>query len=331
MNKISSPTLSIISKCNNNCPYCFQSIESHNSDAMLSIEEIRDITKWIKQDFNSIVIMGGEPLLHPEIEDIMKYISNNYYKAKIITNLILDDINILSNIIKLGNINWLINTTTNKNNTNIFNRNLDLILYYIKQQNNMNRNISFSVTFTGNYELDCSYIDRLFLILKKVPFEHRKVRLSIQMPSIDNKEYKINQYDKQFLYLAKSTDNKLKISQLAIDCGLNLCFLSEETINFITKKLNIGAMGPGCTAPFIDINVKKKLMYCNFVSERLFPRKYYWEYISPSEYIKSYTKIKEKILKQYKYLCKKTYNKNCKSNICWGVCPALIDTLLYKG
>ena len=58
--------ISIISKCNNNCKYCFQQDSYHNSNQMLTYDEIEDILQWSK-NAPRVALLGGEPLLHPGI------------------------------------------------------------------------------------------------------------------------------------------------------------------------------------------------------------------------------------------------------------------------
>lgn len=78
--------LFITGKCNLNCKNCF-SISSRNSKEM-TIEQIEAILE-ANRDIHKIDLMGGEPLLHSEIEEIIKRIQERGLKLAIYTNGIL--------------------------------------------------------------------------------------------------------------------------------------------------------------------------------------------------------------------------------------------------
>lgn len=77
-------------KYNNNWPYCYQKDDVKTKNNILNFDETVKIVSWLKQDFNSVVIFGKEPLLHTEIIKIMKYTSNELCISKLITNLITE-------------------------------------------------------------------------------------------------------------------------------------------------------------------------------------------------------------------------------------------------
>lgn len=70
--------ISIIAKCNMNCPYCHrEGYENGWGNNILSIEQIKKILPVIeKYEINSIKITGGEPLLHPHIVEIVKMLNS---------------------------------------------------------------------------------------------------------------------------------------------------------------------------------------------------------------------------------------------------------------
>ncbi|MHA1399214.1 MAG: GTP 3',8-cyclase MoaA [Candidatus Heimdallarchaeaceae archaeon] len=75
--EISRLRISVISSCNLSCPYCHK--EGYDNDpslSKLSLEQIRKLT-WVinKYDLYSVKLTGGEPLLHPQIIDIVRIIS----------------------------------------------------------------------------------------------------------------------------------------------------------------------------------------------------------------------------------------------------------------
>lgn len=75
--------LFITGKCNLNCKNCF-SVSSRNAVEM-SLEQVKKILDN-NGDFNKIDLMGGEPLLHNEISDIIKEIRKRNKQPSIYTN-----------------------------------------------------------------------------------------------------------------------------------------------------------------------------------------------------------------------------------------------------
>lgn len=319
MNK-PQPTLSIISICNNHCPYCFQGQYDNKEKEILSFSEIIKIVNWLKQEYTCLIIMGGEPLLHPNLLEIMSYLSNELDSSKLITNLITQDTNLIKKLALIKNLKWLINTTSDKDNKKIFNRNLEILL-----DNKSNDDIAFSLTLTGNKKLDFLYIDNLFKIIEKIKFIIPiNLRVTPNMPQ-KNKVYTIQNYDEQFLYFLKNIKN-IKVN-LSLDCGFNFCFVSKKVLKELFITTNLSIPKPVCTkAPYIDIGVDKKISFCHYVSDEYFPPKYYWKFNSPSDYINYFKNIKNEFMFKYKNICK----KNICPIYCDGVCPAILIKIKDK-
>jgi MoaA/NifB/PqqE/SkfB family radical SAM enzyme len=76
--------LEVTDICNINCEGCYrQHIDGHKPLAQL-IEEIEVFKRWRNPD--NISIAGGEPLLHPQIVELVAHIARNGIKPVILTN-----------------------------------------------------------------------------------------------------------------------------------------------------------------------------------------------------------------------------------------------------
>lgn len=74
---LQSGTLRIVltTKCNYNCRYCFAEGEKDKNDRVLPVENLKKILKVAKEfGINKIKLTGGEPLLYPQIEELLNYI-----------------------------------------------------------------------------------------------------------------------------------------------------------------------------------------------------------------------------------------------------------------
>ncbi len=75
--------LFITGKCNLNCKNCF-SISTRNAKEM-SLDEIKEIIKT-NDEYQKIDLMGGEPLLHPNVLEIIDYLKSINKSVSVYTN-----------------------------------------------------------------------------------------------------------------------------------------------------------------------------------------------------------------------------------------------------
>lgn len=81
--------IEITNRCNLQCRYCYNDSNIMNYNNM-TLDEINKIVEFINNNKNiSLVISGGEPLLHPQFSNILDFIKKNKYDAMIYTNGVL--------------------------------------------------------------------------------------------------------------------------------------------------------------------------------------------------------------------------------------------------
>ena len=74
---LQSGTMRIVltTQCNYKCKYCFAEGEKDKDYRILDIEQIKKVILIGKEfGINNIKLTGGEPLLYPYLEDLLKYI-----------------------------------------------------------------------------------------------------------------------------------------------------------------------------------------------------------------------------------------------------------------
>ena len=77
--------LEITRRCNLSCGYCYQTNDPHSDKSISQIEkEIKTILRLRKCD--TLFISGGEPLLHPELDGIVRMVRASGVKAVLVTN-----------------------------------------------------------------------------------------------------------------------------------------------------------------------------------------------------------------------------------------------------
>lgn len=145
--------ISIISSCNMKCIYCHN--EGNKKKSMLSIE---DIKKIIKNSYglgmSKVRLTGGEPLIHPQIFDICKMLSEKYnLKVGINTNCV--EIDKLLFMIKKGWIDRVVvgldYFDNNISKQSPIGKSSKEILNNVLKIKNNNCDVSISTVYNGDY------------------------------------------------------------------------------------------------------------------------------------------------------------------------------------
>lgn len=87
-------TWAITAGCNLNCRHCFVAKDANRTADRFSLEEARKLIGEMKAcGIREVHLTGGEPLVHPEIDEIIAELSRNDLKiARMVTNgLLVDD------------------------------------------------------------------------------------------------------------------------------------------------------------------------------------------------------------------------------------------------
>lgn len=123
MNSLKSMYIEITSKCNMNCPYCYN--DSTCSGDYLSKNLFFDlINQGVENSLSEITISGGEPFLYKDIDELIKYANKNHIRARIITNLTIVNIDNAIEILRHGNFFQLtLDSTVEEENDKIRGKN----------------------------------------------------------------------------------------------------------------------------------------------------------------------------------------------------------------
>lgn len=98
----------ITNKCNLLCKHCYNTSNANNQ-LFISNEQFKIIIDSCKKNgINKIALSGGEPLLNPDIVQIIKAISYNNLECKIVTNATLINRDFLDSIKECPNVKFQI-------------------------------------------------------------------------------------------------------------------------------------------------------------------------------------------------------------------------------
>lgn len=133
-------------KCNMNCNFC--SCRNRNKSDELSLQQISQLCKNLKTlGCKSVTITGGgEPLMHPNIQNILELFTNNHIKIGLVTNGLL--LNKLTSI-DLKKIKWCRISCSDERNF----KSLDAIIEKAVNNDN-NIDWAFSYVIGDNFNPD---------------------------------------------------------------------------------------------------------------------------------------------------------------------------------
>jgi radical SAM protein with 4Fe4S-binding SPASM domain len=84
--ELKSIIMEITDKCNFACPHCSRNCSSRNNTT-LDKQVINDVLKWSTQkNITNIYFTGGEPLLHPDINEILALVKHYGVRTSLVSN-----------------------------------------------------------------------------------------------------------------------------------------------------------------------------------------------------------------------------------------------------
>jgi len=284
--------LILTSKCQRNCPYCFapKKGEELNWNNFYKIAEF--LSREPKMPYMNF--LGGEPTLHPDYLDFLKFAVSEKFIVNTFTNGIIEE-SLLREIEELGsrtnwaNFNFLINVNDAELRTEKEEVALDRTLKALHKASSIGYNI---------HDVDC---DLNFLLDMMLKYRTQPtLRLGIAHPNKDktNKFLTFEDCRKVRKAIVDIT-NKRRVMEanLVFDCGFPLCMFSEEDIGKLYLSPTTG-INFGCR-PAVDIFPDLTVAPCYpFVDER----------VNLLDF-KNYAELDE-------YLSKALASKNCILEMC---------------
>lgn len=86
--------LVLTNSCNMNCPWCVDAaVRTNTNGSFMTLTSVNKAIAFAKENnITEFTLTGGEPTLHPDIEEIVKLIKANGFRLKMITNYVLSDV-----------------------------------------------------------------------------------------------------------------------------------------------------------------------------------------------------------------------------------------------
>lgn len=261
--------IAIVNYCNLKCPYCFADDMIHEEVETISLDDYRKILGFIsKTPKNHVGIIGGEPTLHPQFEEILK--ETNIYCRELRTSatLFTNGIELERYLPFIGqNMGLLINCNTPVNQSaESYKKHIDVLdhLYELGWLNPANGGTVPPKANCGcNIFPGCTDYSYMWDIVDKYHLDH--IRTSVVSPAAC---YECWRTDKERYYqmmkpiFLEFCENAVKHHcRLNLDCGrIPMCYFNREETELITSICD--NIEQGFCEPVVDIKPDFKATAC---------------------------------------------------------------------
>lgn len=295
--------INLTTNCNMRCSHCFLSaglIPKQELNVSKIIDTIRKFEKII--GITDIVISGGEPLIHPNIFELLEGISN--HNIILFTNGSLINEKNIELIAKYCNeVQISFEGVTKECYENIRGHSFNKVMESIELLKSKNMKIILAITILPNSMKDIS--DNLINFIEELNYENLEIRLN------DEIEMSGNALDMDF-----SNYNKVEAKKIVIDL-LNI-LISKGLASKVEKVRNVRFTNCGIGTNIV-INFDGKIYPCNKFSD------IYFESLEPNELVNKFNELNESTSNKYMNKC-----INCELRyICAGGCR--IDNYIKNG
>lgn len=242
------PNIFLTNICNNNCSYCFVKNNSNNfesAEKFISFEQYKKTINWMYKNIEcpkedrKLQLLGGEPLLHPEISKLIKFATIKDF----------DEITIFSNgfllkeyyeFSKYKNVSFVINVNSqNDIGKEKFEKLKEDINNYPRKEN---IHCGFTIY---NKDMD---LESIFDLITYCNI--KKIRVAVSVPNEQDillstaEEYYLNLKNKYLEAINKCIELNIDFQN---DCnGIPTCLYTEEELNFLKKHNVLKASNSYC-------------------------------------------------------------------------------------
>lgn len=287
-------------------------IELNSLEKTLSFDEFQERYAWFDEQLTEVKLSGIEPLVHPQIIEIAKQISEKYYCA-IYTKLDCET-QILKELLKIKKIKLIIipsDTPTNKTIAN---------LKYLQESHNQIKSKKIWISIFLDFKTENDYIkntNSTFEFLKHISQITKDILIKI---SPDEKNYEnINSTKTQITSLYQTIVNNYPHIVFFFICSVNNCIFKPNFLGELLECKQIKDLKFICKKNKIFIDVKGKIKYCFYSKTNKLERTSYKSLKNLEEARLWFDQKKFKTNKVADCIYKKE-NKNCFAPICKGTC-----------
>jgi len=239
-------------KCSLKCDYCFATGLANEFPEVLSKDNFSRLRKWLNNNgIMSLALLGGEPTLHPHMEQFLYQLQENGIMVAIFTNGLFNEgvrESLTSNVANFV-INYNDPSTYRESEWKLLHNNLNCL-----------KENGCRVSFSKNFAKKSLRYDYLLEACRE--YRIKKVRYDITRPNPNkyNDHYDLND-TKEVLNKVVSFVRECDAGgiQTGLDCCIPLCYFEDEDRDFLKK---VSLKFSGICHPSIDIHPDLSASYC---------------------------------------------------------------------
>ncbi len=229
------PNILLTQTCNRSCPYCFARKHMHDAppEDILQWEDLIYIVDFFQAGGDTnISLLGGEPLLHPEIVDYILYIINRGLHVTVFTNGIISEKTLNQAVEKLecvdpAMLSFVVNLNNPKETPYSENETIGRFLSAFARFTTLSINV-YKLGFDYSYSLQA--INKYGL--------QRHIRLGLAHPIPGKKNMcippeKMRQMAEELMAFIPTLE-AFDI-HLGFDCGMPMCAFTDEELGKLFK------------------------------------------------------------------------------------------------
>lgn len=292
-------------------------IELNTEEETLSFDRFQERYAWAKDQQAEIKLSGIEPLIHPQIVEITKQISEETFCA-IYTKLDCDT-EILKEILKIKKVKIIIIPSENPNNKIIAN------LEYLKKSVNQIKSKNIWISIFLDFSTENDYIKNT-----NATFETLKIIAEITNDIIirispDEKNYNnIRNTKTQITSLYQTIARTYQHITFFFPCMVNNCIFTPKFLGELLECTQIKNLRFKCTDNEIFIDIKDRIHYCFFSKARKLERETFKSIKNLKEAKtwfdqKKFSPIDNTVVCLYKTECQTCYYPMCKGTCYKGL------------
>lgn len=229
-------------------------IELNTPEKTLSYDKFQERYTWFEEQIREVKLSGIEPLIHPQILEIVKLISKNAFCA-IFTKLDCDT-KILKEILEIKKIKLIIIPSENPTKKTLEN------LEYLKNSQHKIQNKEIWISLFLDFKTQNDYINNtnsLFEFLKHIHQITQEIYIKI---SPDEKSHNTNNTKTQITSLYSTIANNYPHIFLYFVCAVNNCIFKPTFLGELMECSQIKNLKLHCQENELFIDINDKIKYC---------------------------------------------------------------------
>jgi MoaA/NifB/PqqE/SkfB family radical SAM enzyme len=228
-------TLEITQRCMNNCIYC-SSYSNRNSKHEIQLDKIKSIIDECKElGFTHINLSGGEPFLHKDIVEIVKYINSKglhidiyssgivQYKGNYLDSIHQTTLSIIQPYI--NNIIFNVQTLKPNKYNRIVNESHSIELLFKSIKNSISVDINIEINFVP-MKLNKDELPYIIENLKSLRINKINILKLVEQGRVkDNKDIILSgkETDNIIEYIKQKNDNNIRLGDSFTSCNCSTC------------------------------------------------------------------------------------------------------------